>query len=305
MSNIKLTLIPTVENFQLLDILIGGNGVADYRDLAQLQLPPDIDWRKGVIINGRGPIWLYAYLVHQCHTAAWVAVMDLRHGGIVVEVHHPDAPAVGSVIALEVIRPFILGYEESKPPEKPPRSNRRAIIFVGPPHSGKSVLVGAVYRQLQQSLPVEEFQREVFLLRACPDGEGNWFSEISPDLAKTLRFKNHWDDEFVTQVCRDVENFARSKRLLLVDAGGKIDRRNQQILNCCTHAVIVSCDQNAVAEWRGALQAAEITVLAEIVSSLEEVCEVIEQSPLRLRLGPLERERREVSLPAELLEVFT
>jgi hypothetical protein len=88
-----------------------------------------------------------------------------------------------------------------------------------------------------------------------------------------------------------------------VDVGGRIDRRNQRILNCCTHALIVSRDPNAVAEWCGALQAAEIKVLAEIESNLEEACEVIEREPLRLRLGPLERERRDISLPEELLAV--
>jgi CRISPR-associated protein Csx3 len=229
--------------------------------------------------------------------------MDLRHGGIVIEVHNTDAPAVGSVIALEQIQPYLPRHEENKPPGKAPRNNRKVIAFVGPPHSGKSVLVAALYRQLQRSLPVEEFQREVFLLRACPDGEGNWSSEIPPELARTHRFKNHWDDEFARKVCQDLEKLAQNKRLLLVDVGGKIDRRNQQILNCCTHAVIVSRDPNAVAEWRGALQAAEITVLAEIDSTLEEVCEVVEQKPLRLRLGPLERERRDYSLPEELLAV--
>jgi CRISPR-associated protein Csx3 len=229
--------------------------------------------------------------------------MDLRHGAIVVESHHPDAPAVGSVVALDFIQPYIPRHEPDKPLGKPPRNGCKVIAFVGPPHSGKSVLVCALYRQLQQHMPVEEFQREVFLLRACPDGEGNWFCEIQPELAKTLRFKNTWNDEFAAQICQNVENLAQNKRLLLVDVGGRIDRRNQRILNCCTHALIVSRDPNAVAEWCGALQAAEIKVLAEIESNLEEACEVIEREPLRLRLGPLERERRDISLPEELLAV--
>jgi len=111
MSDIQLTLVPTAENFQLLDIFIGGNGIADHRDLAQLQLPPGLDWRKGVIINGRAPIWLYAYLVHQCHPAAWLAVVDPRQGAVVVEAHHPDAPAVGSIIALDRVQQYLSKHE--------------------------------------------------------------------------------------------------------------------------------------------------------------------------------------------------
>lgn len=107
MYNIQITLIPTPEDFQLLDMFIAGNGIADPRDLANLHLPPGVDWRKGVIINGRAPIWLYALFVHECHPAVWVAVMDPRHGGVVVEKHHTAAPDVGSVIALDRFQQYL------------------------------------------------------------------------------------------------------------------------------------------------------------------------------------------------------
>ncbi|PYT02783.1 MAG: CRISPR-associated protein Csx3 [Acidobacteria bacterium] len=85
----------------MVHLVIGGSGIADPADLAELRLPDGVDWRKGVIINGRGPIWLYAFLVHRCHTAAWIAVMDPRQGAIVVEAHHPAAPKVGITIPME------------------------------------------------------------------------------------------------------------------------------------------------------------------------------------------------------------
>jgi CRISPR-associated protein Csx3 len=302
MSNIQLTLIPTQENFQLLDIFIGGNGIADHNDLARLQLPAGVVWRNGVIINGKAPVWLYAWLVHQCHPAAWVGVMDPRLGAVVIEAHHPDAPAVGSVIPLERITPHLPAPGGVKPPDKkPPPASSKVIAFVGPSNSGKSVLLGALYKALQMRMPAGEFQREVFLIRACPDGEGNWFSEIPQELAKTLRFKNPWDDDFVAKVCQNLETLAKTKRLLLVDAGGRIDRRNQQILNRCTHAVIVSRDPSAIAEWRGALQASEIQALAEVESVLEDVCQNLNQEPLRVRIGRLERGREVPVLPDELV----
>jgi CRISPR-associated protein Csx3 len=58
---------------------------------------PEIDTTKGVIISGRGPIWLYAYLVHELHATAWVACNDPRLGAVVVETHTKGV-SVGSVI---------------------------------------------------------------------------------------------------------------------------------------------------------------------------------------------------------------
>jgi CRISPR-associated protein Csx3 len=42
---------------------------------------------KGVIIDGRGPIWAYAMIVHQAHPSAYVATRDPRLGAVVVETH--------------------------------------------------------------------------------------------------------------------------------------------------------------------------------------------------------------------------
>ncbi len=50
--------------------------------------PPKVDGRKGVVLSGRGPIWLYAYLTHYYHPTAYVAVYDPRLGkGVVIETH--------------------------------------------------------------------------------------------------------------------------------------------------------------------------------------------------------------------------
>ncbi len=305
MSNIQITLIRAREDFQLLDIFIGGNGIADPQELAGVHLPAGIDWRKGVIINGRAPIWLYALFVHQCHPAVWVAVMDPRHGAVVVETHHSAAPDVGSVIALKRFQEYLPRHDPEGPRVKPTGADQRSCIaFVGPPHSGKSVLLRALYNVLQSTLPIEQFQRDVFLVRACPDGEGNWFGEIPLELAVTLRHKSRWDDAFVAQLCGHLDGVAKNKRLILVDLGGKIDRYAQQILSRCNHAVIISRDPLAIAEWRGALQASEIKVLAEIESVLENACEVLGQSPLRMRIGPLERGQMISNLPQDFVETI-
>ncbi|MBN1296258.1 CRISPR-associated protein Csx3 [bacterium] len=70
-------------------------------DLVEFDIPDDIlNLRhRGLILSGRGPVWLYAHLVHRAHPFAWVAVFDPRlQGGVVVMNHCPDGPGVGTVI---------------------------------------------------------------------------------------------------------------------------------------------------------------------------------------------------------------
>ena len=62
--------------------------------------PPAVPVGNGVIISGRGPIWLYGAVIHHFHPASWVAVFDPRlGGGVVVESHIPEVQ-VGDVIRL-------------------------------------------------------------------------------------------------------------------------------------------------------------------------------------------------------------
>jgi CRISPR-associated protein Csx3 len=71
--------------------------------LGEIGLPAEALQRQhlGLILSGRGPVWLYAYLVHLAHPFAWVATHDPRLGGaVVVQRHRADAPALGSVVAL-------------------------------------------------------------------------------------------------------------------------------------------------------------------------------------------------------------
>ncbi|MBN2032704.1 MAG: CRISPR-associated protein Csx3 [Deltaproteobacteria bacterium] len=62
---------------------------------------PRLDRSKGVVLSGRGPVWLFGYLVHLCHPHPFVATYDPRfQGAVVVERHHPNAPQVGEIIPL-------------------------------------------------------------------------------------------------------------------------------------------------------------------------------------------------------------
>jgi len=87
-------------DFQVLQLDIPG-GVMSPGDLGSLDIPAT-DATQGIVISGRGPIWLYAALVHHLHIHRWVACYDPRLGGAVVVMrHHPAAPPVGSVVKMD------------------------------------------------------------------------------------------------------------------------------------------------------------------------------------------------------------
>ena len=72
-------------------------------DLKSLKPPNPIQnnfAHKGIILSGRGPIWLYGFLVHYYHPTRWVATYDPRlQAAVVVESHDPTT-AVGDLISL-------------------------------------------------------------------------------------------------------------------------------------------------------------------------------------------------------------
>jgi len=75
-------------------------GVMTPDALANLH-PPAVDSRKGVVLSGRGPVWLYAALVHHYHPTAWMATYDPRLGGAVVVQSHCPGVSAGYVVPLE------------------------------------------------------------------------------------------------------------------------------------------------------------------------------------------------------------
>jgi CRISPR-associated protein Csx3 len=187
-----------------------------------------------------------------------------------------------------------------------PSIRSKVIAFLGPPHSGKSVLLNAIRIQIQNQLPADWVNHNFFVLRACPDGEGDWFSEGHLDVVRTLRYKNQFDDQFVEQICEELEQLRQQKRLLLVDCGGKLDKKNQRILSLCTHALIVSWDPEQIPEWRGAARLSELEILAEVESVLSDCAEVQSESPLRIRLGQLKRgNESRLQIPEALIRAVT
>jgi len=83
---------------QLLEFGIEG-GLMEPGELAQVT-PPKVEPSKPLVISGRGPQWLYQFLVHEYHFCRMLATFEPRLGkGVVVE--SPSANEVGMAIDLE------------------------------------------------------------------------------------------------------------------------------------------------------------------------------------------------------------
>lgn len=291
---INLKIIDTPNDYQILDIFLSENGIIKPSDLRNLKLPENVNFEKGVIVNGRGPIWLYAYLIHALHIASFVAIYDPRLGGIVVQKHKPVDFEVGDIISNKEILEFIKISNETH--------NIPVIAFIGPPHSGKSVLLNVLKNNLKIASNDDFFQRHFFVVRGCPDGEGDWSAESDIKNVKLIRYKNQFDNEFVQKVINDINNLKKSKKLIFVDCGGKIDKYNQLILNECSHSIIVSKSQPEIYEWIGLAKSCNNKIIAIIESQLENVSELISDvEPLRIRIGYLDRENINLIRLPELL----
>lgn len=134
-----------------------------------------------------------------------------------------------------------------------------ALLIGGPPHSGKSVLTYSLTRALRQ-LDVPHY-----VLRACPDGEGDWANEIAPSHVRLIRVKHYWTPAWVDHIVNDID---RRHLPLLVDVGGRPEPWQEPIINHCSHAVLLSATAAGLSQWREYARRHGLTVIAELTTSL-------------------------------------
>jgi CRISPR-associated protein Csx3 len=130
-------------------------------------------------------------------------------------------------------------------------------------------------------------------IRACPDGEGNWYHEIqrvlAPEAIRLLRIKKAWTRGFVQGIRRDLE---RRHLPLLVDVGGHPEEWQLPILQACTHALLLlRHDKPEGTElWRALVQRAALLPLAEVYSECGGESSITSTTPfLQGSLSHLER----------------
>lgn len=155
-------------------------------------------------------------------------------------------------------------------------SNLPAILIGGPPHSGKSVLAYS----LSQALRTENIPH--YLLRAYPDGEGDWSNEADPILVNNLRVKGTGDAHWVAAICHDIDHRQLS---LLVDVGGNPTPAQESIFSHCTHSIILAPTATDLAKWRTIAAQHKLIPLAELHSVLHG--KQIHQSTLPILRGTI------------------
>ncbi len=150
-----------------------------------------------------------------------------------------------------------------------------AVLVGGPPHAGKSVLLYQLRRALR------ERQVEHYLLRACPDGEGNWFHEGEPDMVGTIRVKldGPWPSTFVERICQDLEHRCLP---FLVDMGGNPQPSQECLLRFCTHSILLLREERADAtnRWQHLVEENNLLPVARLSSQRVGDSIITARSPL-------------------------
>ena len=74
------------------------------QDLKHINPPDPVKNRFSqnlVILSGRGPIWLYGFLIHFYHPVKAIAVFDPRLGSAIVVESHSRKTTIGDIINME------------------------------------------------------------------------------------------------------------------------------------------------------------------------------------------------------------
>ncbi len=150
-----------------------------------------------------------------------------------------------------------------------------AVLVGGPPHAGKSVL----FYRLTQALRERHIPH--YAIRACPDGEGNWFYEGEPETVSTIRVKisGEWPASFVERMCQDLE----ARRLpFLVDMGGLPNDSQARLIRLCTHSILLLREDKPedTQRWQRLVEAQNLLPLARLVSQREGESRITSRSPL-------------------------
>ena len=178
-----------------------------------------------------------------------------------------------------------------------------ALVLMGPPHSGKSVLAYWLTSVLRAQGVAH------FLLRTAPDGEGNWFFESRPDAALAMRaqYKTRYTAAMVERLLFVLQHRPLP---LIVDIGGRPQGRQKAVIEACTHGILLYRSAATLEFWRDLLNglSARPTLIALLESrpTGEDVLETPAssqrpQAPLRGTITGLERHHVRAGVVAQAL----
>lgn len=154
-----------------------------------------------------------------------------------------------------------------------------AVLIGGPPDSGKSHLTYSLTQALRaRSVPH-------FVIRAAPDGEGDWSYQVDRTLVQELRYSGKWSSEFAGRVTTAIQ---QRHYPLLVDAGGRPQPWQEGIFRACTQAILLirANRQDPLAykrdltQWRELMRHNRVAIIAELTSDMTGQAHLYSLSPL-------------------------
>lgn len=156
-----------------------------------------------------------------------------------------------------------------------------AVMIGGPPHSGKSVLAYSLTQALRRRGVAH------YVLRAFPDGEGDWANEADQALVRRIRVKSQITPDWIDYMCRDIVN----RHLpLLVDVGGRPTPWQEAVFDHCTHALLLTPNQEHRELWHDLAGRHDLIPVADLHSVLAGPQFVETHRPvLRGQISGLER----------------
>lgn len=169
-----------------------------------------------------------------------------------------------------------------------------AIIIGGPPDSGKSTLT----YHLSQTLRRRNVQH--YVLRAAPDGEGDWTNEADQELVRTILSPKVWTTSFVEYVCRSL---AHRHLPLIVDVGGRPMDWQEIIFDQCTHAILLTPDESSQSSWQRLVNRHNLLLVADLRSKLTGDDHLISTAPALI--GTISGLSRGASLMGPVFETLT
>jgi CRISPR-associated protein Csx3 len=148
-----------------------------------------------------------------------------------------------------------------------------AILIGGPPHTGKSVLTYSLTQALRKRYI------DHYVIRACPDGEGDWSQESDRDAVRMIRIKGQWEPAFVQNVCNALEH---RHFPFLVDVGGRPTEWQMSIMRRCTHSLLLlrPDDETSTRFWLQLVEDNNLLPLARLHSVLDGTPTITALSPV-------------------------
>ncbi|MBW4565953.1 MAG: CRISPR-associated protein Csx3 [Mojavia pulchra JT2-VF2] len=241
--------------------------------LDQMLALGELSGGKLLKIDGPASVAVSYLIAHKIsHLYGAIAVFDPKIGkpgykAYIIAATHSPAYKLGEII--ETDEPY-----KSKPIIK--------VVLCGPPQSGKSCL----REGLKQAITNLEGAPYPYVITACPDGEGSWFSEAArrdPDLARKL--KDEYKAKFTSEFAQKAAGWVRSANtpLNIIDVGGKITEENRVIMREATHSVILAGGKGKqkVPLWEEFCRGLNIHIIANLDSDYQGTEDkIFTQSPL-------------------------